>query len=209
MALKNKTLVIVIVVIIVIAFVVWMCSSYMKKKPEKFTYANKMDNVGTLNSPSSYETVDGSYNDMTAHAFADIVPPAQKGQPNPTMGDIRRNRLEYIETDKLLPSISGRSITPFDVDVADPLTYSFSTMVPRVQLKDRQKIQGDFLRGDIPIKRRACLSLIDRSRYDESSLLLHGAFSDHTQALYNKYTGRGRLNLPISVVNEETILDSN
>ncbi len=112
--------------------------------------------------------------------------------PNPDNDDYTWNehqttkRLDRIDPE-LLPKVST-SITPYNVDVADPVAYTFQVHAPRVIRKDRLAMQADPLRGDIPIK-YFDVPIIDISQYNRDSLRLDGFFSDAFKAYKDRLDG--------------------
>jgi len=118
----------------------------------------------------------------------------------------QRLAMNGSEGKPLMPRIS-KGVTPYNIDVADPISHSYMVNPPRVQLKDPLKMLADPYRGDIPIKYYPNVPLVNQSRYGRDSLRLDGFFSDAFRDLYNRYTGKGYKNMPMSVVNEETIMD--
>lgn len=197
--------------IVLLALVVYLC---MSKNSGKEGYSNigDLDNIGS-NYDSSYELVTSPEDDVPAQHFADMIDAGDQQkimQPNTPLEAIRpMERLERIQGRSLMPRTS-KHVTPYNIDVADPIVHSFQVNPPRVLLKDPNKdySAATFMRGDIPISYFPNVSIIGRSRYGRDSLVLDGFFSDAFQALYSKYTGKGYKNLPLKVVNGETIMDN-
>jgi hypothetical protein len=104
-------------------------------------------------------------------------------------------RLDRLEP-HLLPATS-QNVTPYNIDVADPIAYSFVVNAPRVIRKDRLALQADPFRGDIPINIYPDIPIIQRSQYNRDSLRIDGAFSDALSQTYNKLTGKAYFNQPI------------
>lgn len=103
-------------------------------------------------------------------------------------------RLDVI--DKNLMPKTSENVTPYNIDVADPIAYSFLVNAPRVVKKDRLALQADPFRGDIPINIYPDVPLIQKSQYDRSSLRLDGAFSEPINKNYAKLTGKAYFNMP-------------
>jgi hypothetical protein len=115
------------------------------------------------------------------------------------------DRLQRVQGSQLMPRVSS-TVTPYNIDVADPATFSFQVQ-PRVLLKSPLLQNSDFYRGDIPITYFPNVSLINRSRYGRDDQKMDGAFSPYQLALYNKYTGKGAASMPLKVVNGDLIAD--
>lgn len=196
-----------LVAVVVIAVAVWW---YMKKKKEGYANIGDLDNVGSVN--NSYDIVDAPEEVVDNQHFADLIDLSTGGMPTSTralaMGEQGNSaqRLDRIQGSELLPKTS-KGVTPFNIDVADPLSHSFQVNVPRVMLKDPIRNRSDPFRGDIPITYSANVALVGKSRYGRDSLNLQGFFSPYQNALYNKYTGAAYKNTPMKVVAEETIMD--
>ena len=171
------------------------------------SYANigDLDHVGSLD--DDYEML--PQEEPSGTDFADLV---EGGDQYATVQDenskrIRpMERLRQIQGKHLLPRLSSE-VTPYNIDVADPTSYMYMANTPAVVLKDRQFMQADPFRGDIPITYHPDIPVVTRSRYGRDSLRLDGMFSDGMKALYNRHTGNEHLNRPLYVVNEETVMD--
>lgn len=186
----------------------WPWGSAAPAAPQEPYVSNvgDLDNVGVLD--DGYDVL--PQEDPEADEFADLV---EGGDHHARAGDgeglkqIRpAERLRQIQGKQLLPRLSS-DVTPYNVDVADPTSYMYMANTPSVVLKDRQRLQADPFRGDIPITYHPDVPLVSRSRYGRDSLRLDGMFSDGMKALYNRHTGREHLNRPLYVVNEETVMD--
>ncbi len=208
---NNNNLCVIVGALLLIAAIVFMCS---RGKQERYSNLSDIDNIGSIDPPgfqnSSYDLVEAAEEHAPSPHFADLID-SGAGQPTTVQPSSLHHRaaqrLKSSQGADLLPRIS-KQVTPYNIDVADPITHSYMVNPPRVQLKDPQKQLADPFRGDVPIKYHPNIALIGNSRYGRDSLRLDGFFSDHYKALYNKYTGKGFKNMPIHVVNEETIMDS-
>jgi hypothetical protein len=196
-----------IIVIAVIVYFVWK-----KKNGKKEGYSNigDLDNVGSLD--SSYSLVQSPEDVVPAVHFADLVDGGDHHnivrQPENTMEDIRpMERLERITSRNLLPRTAA-SVTPYNVDVAQPSAWAFSLNAPRVQLKNRLYQQADPYRGDIAISYHPNIALIGKSEYGRDSQRLDGTFSSHFTSLYNKLTNRAYKNLPLMTSVGGTVMDA-
>ena len=161
------------------------------------------DNAGAID--DSYALVDSPENRVPSAVFADLVDSGDQKTAIPLV-PAQRLAMNGSEGTPLMPRIS-KGVTPYNIDVADPISHSYMVNPPRVQLKDPIKMLADPYRGDIPIKYYPNVPLVNQSRYGRDSLRLDGFFSDAFRDLYNRYTGKGYKNMPMSVVNEETIMD--
>lgn len=104
------------------------------------------------------------------------------------------DRLDRIDAD-LLPKIST-NVTPYNVDVADPVAYTYQVHAPRVIRKDRLAMEADPIRGDVPIMMYPDVPLVQRSQYNRDSLRLDGAFSEALAKSYDRLTGKSYFNQP-------------
>ncbi len=105
------------------------------------------------------------------------------------------DRLDRIDN-KLLPRTS-EYVTPYNIDVADPLAYTFQVHAPRVIRKDPLAMLADPVRGDIPINIYPEVPIIQRSQYNRDSLRLDGTFSEAFRKMYDRMTGKAYFNQPI------------
>jgi hypothetical protein len=192
----------IVVVLIVVFFLVYKCSS---SKKENYSNLSGLSSVGSLD---DYEFIQASEMNEPNAQFANFSDKNTLGNlPQGTVENMRpMDRLNRVQGSELMPRISN-NVTPYNIDVADPTTFSYQVNPPRVQLKDPQWIQSDFYRGDIPISYYPNVSLINQSRFSRDSLNLSGFFSDGFNSLYDKTTGRQFKNMPQKIVNEETIMD--
>jgi hypothetical protein len=94
-----------------------------------------------------------------------------------------------------LPKTSS-NVTPYNVDVADPVSYSFLVHAPRVIKKDYLAMQADPFRGDIPINIYPDIPLVQKSQFDRSSLRLDGAFTEAINKNYDKLNAKAYFNIP-------------
>ena len=193
---------IVVGAILLVAIVILMSNT-----SEKYSNIGALSNSGSFDQPGaiddSYALVEGDESHVPQAHFADLVDSGDQKTALPSV-PTQADRLK--ENTMMMPRIS-KGVTPYDVDVADPVTHSYMVNSPSVQLKDPQKMLAAPYRGDIPIKYYPNVPLVNQSRYGRDSLRLDGFWSDGLRALYNKYTGKGYKNMPMSVVNEETIMD--
>ena len=97
-----------------------------------------------------------------------------------------------------MPRVST-SVTPFNVDVANPTSHKYMVNTPRVTtaLKSKYKdySMSSFIRGDIAITYNPNVPLIAKTIQGRDDLRLDGLFTPHFTALYNKYTGKAYKNL--------------
>lgn len=104
-------------------------------------------------------------------------------------------RLDRIDKN-LLPRVS-KNVTPYNIDVADPVTYTYQIHAPRVIRKDRLALEADPVRGDIPISIYPDVPIIQRSQFNRDSLRLDGTFSEALAKTYDRLTGKTYFNTPI------------
>jgi hypothetical protein len=198
-----------IVIVILVLLVLGVGGYFLykhEKKEEGYTAGTGWD----LSIDGQYEMINSPESEVPTPYFADLVAAEadNKLSQASTLGNIRPlERLDRDADSHLMPRTS-KSVTPYNIDVADPKTYMFQVNMPRVVLKDPQWEQADPYRGDIPIKFYPNVPLVGKSQYgSRSSWRGDGYFSEFGKELYAKYTGQGYLNKPIIVANQETIGD--
>lgn len=182
-----------------------------RQRREDFTHAGALDTSPSLD--STYQMVSAPEDAVTSENFADMIDDGNLAdvakQPD-DLGSARPlERLQRVQGRDLLPRTAA-SVTPYDVDVANPSTWAFAVNAPRVNLGlDRLARQADPYRGDIPITYHPDVPLISKSHHGRDSQRLDGTFADHFVQLYNRYTNRAYKNLPIKISNGETVMDGN
>ena len=220
----NNALIWAIIAIAAIAIVLLL---FCGNKREKYSNLGDLDNIGSIDD-ASYSLVDAPEDTAPALNFARMDAAARKnqgcgipdagclGEPGDEGRLIRgtldkvspMRRLEQCQGSDLMPRVS-RDVTPYDIDIADPVSQLFSVNSPSVQLKNRQRNQADFFRGDIAIQFHPNISVVGRSRFQSPEFQrLDGFFSDGYKALTERMTGKGYMNMPIIVSNQETVMDS-
>lgn len=150
----------------------------------------------------------GYHNASSAH-FADMVDSSDRAvwaQQNRSVEPSPFERLEQLQG-RSMASLTAAQLPQYNVDVANPATYAFSVQAPRAQLKNRQAMQADAIRGDIPIRFNPDVPLISKSSLGRDSQRLDGFFSDHFAHLYNDLTGSAYKNMPLQVVTQGTVMD--
>jgi hypothetical protein len=161
--------------------------------------AGAVDNVGAL-LDDQYDLIVAPDAQVPGPHFADMV--SEGGdhlkqyieQPAKTGESMRpMERLQRIQGDRLMPRVST-SVTPFNVDVANPSSHKYMVNTPRVTsaLKSRFKDYSlaNMMRGDVLINYHPNVPLIAKTFQGRDDLRLDGLFTPHFTALYNKYTGR-------------------
>lgn len=208
--MDNQRAIIILSLVVVVAIAVYYCSP---KSKETFFNVAGVDHLGPID--DSYDRTMLPDEVAPAEVFADIVGNGDQmelvedlvAQDPSSLQNLRpMQRLHRLQGSQLLPKTS-KSLTPYNIDIADPATFSFILSAPRVVLKDRVWLNSDKFRGDIGISSGGyCMA--GRSSFGRDSQNLSGFFSDGYAALYNKYTATGsNRNMPMMVSNEETIMD--
>lgn len=179
-------------------------AAYLAYKSEKEQYmtVGALDHLDSLD--QSYQTLDAPESGVPAAHFADVIDNGD--QEEEVVGESPMERLDRIQGKSLLP-LTAAHLPQYNVDVANPATYSFSVNAPRVMLKNRVNMQADPYRGDVPIRFHPDIPLVGKSSYDRDAWRGDGFFSDHSASLYQKYTGRAYKNMPLKVVNQGIIMD--
>lgn len=202
--ISNQTTIIIVIVLIIII-------AYYYYKREGFTSASLDIPGGTFGEFSRANKNITGYDRMYEYGsqynpfYPVAVEPKRELFSIPTGGGSVKDkswieqqtvqRLDRID-DKLLPRVSN-SVTPYNVDVADPIAYTFQVHAPRVIRKDRLAMQADPIRGDIPITYYPDIPIIQQSQYNRDSLRLDGTFSDAFKAQYDRLSGSNAyFNLP-------------
>lgn len=176
-----------------------------KSLMESYANIGAIDNVGSLD--DRYELVMAPEMAAKDINFADIVDTGDQPRMinNPDDQAQPFDRLDRLQAHDTIP-LTAMNTPAYNIDIANPSTYSYSVNAPRVLLKDPLYIQADAFRGDIPITIHSNVALVAKSQYGRDSLRLDGMFSDAYIDLYNKSTGRSFKNMPIKVVNQETLM---
>lgn len=213
----DKTTVCILCGLVLLGVLVWLLS---RKRSEKYSNLGDLDNVGTFTNPPPYEFVQaddqlmGRLEPRPDEYFANIIAPtsgcnadaAGSAEPKPAVTALQR--LTDLQGSELMPRVS-KNVTPFNVDVADPATYSFAISMPRVQVKSRIQdySSASMIRGDIPITYFADIPMVGRSQYTSAdNLNMHGLFTPYFKSKYNKLSGAGYRNLPLQVANQEVLM---
>ena len=207
--MNKQTIVWVLVAVLVLGVVVYYFA-YKKKRPSKEGYmsAGAIDHLDSLD--SRYEMIEAPEMAIPTEHFADVIDSGDHAklieQPKYSETAKPLERLERLQDRSQMP-LTASHLPQYNIDVANPSTYSFAVSAPRVQLKDRLNMQADPIRGDVPITYFPDVPLISKSQYDRSSLRLDGYFSDHYKSLYNKLTSRGYRNLPLKINTQGILMD--
>lgn len=175
-------------------------------KKESYMTAGAMDHLDSLD--ARYELIQSPDAAVPAEHFADLVDCGDQCRTVQQTDTVERplERLEKLQGKSLLP-LTACHLPQYNIDVANPATYSFAVNAPRVVLKNRLNMQADPFRGDIPIRYHPDIPLIAKSSHGRDSWRGDGFFSDHYSTLYNKLTGRSYKNMPLKVATQGTILD--
>jgi hypothetical protein len=201
---KNCKYIIGLLVLILIGVSIYMV---VKGKNEGFTWANAVQELpGAYD--NSYDLVENEMPGMST--FADIIPPHQLSSPG-VVSPIKQSAplpqpsLEHFDNRDLLPDVNT-NVAMHDVDISDPEIFLWRPSA-RVQTKNRQQVAADPYRGDLPITKNGCHGNSGWfvSRYSESDAKLDGFFSEFQNAKFRSLTGQK--SYPISISNEETIMD--
>lgn len=200
---------------------IWWCSTKRPPNHDNFLAVGAMDYSDASGSNPEiqygqeapydipYQGQEGEvWTGSSAH-FADVVDMsarASAAQQNRQVEESPFERLERVSGTSMA-SMTAAALPQYNVDVANPATYAFSVQAPRAQIKDRQAMQADFIRGDIPIRFHPDVPLISKSSLGRDSQKLDGFFSDHFAHMYNDLTGSAYKNMPLQVATQGTILD--
>lgn len=203
-----------IITVLVIAIIVLIVLSFMSYKKELYT-SSSVANIGTLGDyrvhppesldSSQYDTMQkygtyynpffpSSYN-IKEHFNSNGTEDSANVSETSSNEIQTINRLDRIDKN-LLPKLSS-NVTPYNIDVADPVTYTYQVHAPRVIRKDRLAMEADPVRGDIPINIYPDVPIIQRSQFNRDSLRLDGTFSEALSKTYDRLTGKMYFNQPI------------
>jgi hypothetical protein len=206
--LDKNTILLVGAVLLAGLFLYYYMGDKKSGKQEGYMAAGALDHLDSLD--SRYELIQSPDQAVPAEHFADLVDSGDQAKmvQQPLGAEYVRplERLERLHTDAQLP-LTAAHLPAFNVDVANPSTYAFAVQAPRVVLKNRQAMQADMVRGDIPIRYHPDVALIGKSSLGRDSLRLDGTFSDQFKHLYNKLTGRAYKNMPLQVATQGTVMD--
>lgn len=204
--LTNKQIYILVGVVILIGVIYWYTSG--RKSAESYMSAGAMDHLDSLD--GRYELIQAPDAAVPSENFADMVDNGDQQQFVQQIAEegVSRplERLEKLQQTNMLP-LTAAHLPQYNVDTANPNSYSFSVNAPRVLLKNRLNQQADPFRGDVPIRYHPDVPLIAKSSYGRDSWRGDGYFSDVYSSLYNKLTGRAYKNLPLRVSTQSTALD--
>jgi len=201
---KTQKLIIVGVVILIIIIGVYLYSR--RSKEENFTglAAGANNNIGTL-LDDQYDLVQSQDYEVPSPNFADLVESQDtlcdyKNEEKTDDEEVRpMERLHRLQGKALMPRVSTM-VTPYNVDVANPVSSKYMVNTPRVEtaLQSRFKdySMASFIRGDIPITYNPNVPVISKTFQGRDDQRLDGLFTPHFNALYNKYTGKEFKNLP-------------
>ena len=174
-----------------------------KAKVESFATAGAIDNLGSLD----YDPVEAADDACPASHFADLVDSGDHAefiqQADTTGDDVRpMARFDRLHDQALMP-VTTKNVTPYNVDVANPSTYSYMVNAPRVQSAVKSRFKdyslASMTRGDVPIRYHANIPLIGKTIQDRDDLRLDGLFSSGFHAVYNKLTGKSFRSTPVQV----------
>lgn len=203
-----------IVIFIIIVVLILIYNMYYNKSNESFT-STALQSIGSLGDidPVGGKNISGydkvyEYGSQYNPFYPVKVPTDLNALQTPIregFNDVNENNKTWVEhetinrldriDDKLLPKIST-NLTPYNVDVADPVAYTFQVHAPRVIRKDPIAMLADPIRGDIPITYFPDIPIIQQSQYNRDSLRLDGLFSPAFKAQYDKLTGSEHQNYP-------------
>ncbi|HSA76111.1 MAG TPA: hypothetical protein VLE02_01080 [Nitrosarchaeum sp.] len=202
---KNHIIVGVVLVVLIAAALSWYIYKHRK---EGYATAGAVSDAGSF-LEDQYDLEMAPDMEVPSPHFADII----NESPQDYMTDAYRQkiltrdltpneRMHRVQGKYLLPRTS-KNITPYNIDVANPISHQYMVNPPRVEtaIKSRFKDYGlsSMIRGDIPIKYHANVPLISKTFQGRDDLNLSGYFSPYYIALYNKYTGKANKSLPVFV----------
>jgi hypothetical protein len=146
--------------------------------------------------------------DVNAVDFANVVGTVDYTATNVHLNNVG-SRFQKLHDSTKLPA-STSYLTNYDTDVANPALYAYSARNPRVTVRSRLYDQcGDYIRGDIPIKRHSDVALIEKSSYGRESQRLSGTFNPAYDQMIADYVhaNEAKKNMPINVAREGTVMD--
>jgi hypothetical protein len=215
MAMANKnTILFISAAVLAVAFWYWYSHQKDKKKRrESYMSVGNLGNLGSVDSrPYEVLSEDGPADTWeptpSASEFASYIDDgtgAIGAEPPPPKSSGQRYS-ELLESARL--PLTAAQLPQFNVDVANPSTYSFHSQL-RIPLKNRRRDEygGAYekVRGSVPIAYWPGVALIDHSAYASADSQVHnGFFTAGGDATYRKYTNT---NMPQQVMTQETIMD--
>ena len=184
----------------------WMNKSSGNK--EGYLAAGALDTLDSLD--GRYELVQSPESATPSEHFADMVDSGDQAHliRQVASGELEKpiERLAKLQDTANMPLTSAH-LPQYNIDVANPQTYSFSVNAPRVLLKNRLNMQADPYRGDVSIRYHPDVPLIAKSHHGRDAWRGDGFFSPLFSSLYDKLTGRAYKNMPIQVATEELHMD--
>jgi hypothetical protein len=148
--------------------------------------------------------------DVSAVDFANVLGTVDYTASNVHLNNVG-SRYQKLHDSTKLPAATSY-LTNYDTDVANPSFYAYSQRAPRVIVKSRVYDNcGDYIRGDLPIKRHPDVALIEKSSYGRESTRFSGTFNPKYDQMIADYVyaqedNRGK-NMPINVSRESTVMD--
>lgn len=207
--MTSKNTCLIIGALLLLGLFVYYCMHKPTKKNEHYVAAGALDHLDSLD--SRYELINSPDEAVPVEHFADLVDSGDQARlvkQSRSVGDELRplERFERLQGDAQVP-LTAAHLPAFNIDAANPSVHAFAVQAPRVLLKNRNWMQSDLIRGDIPITMHPNVALIGTSSIGRDAQNLSGLFSDQFKSLYNKMTGRAYKNMPLQVATQGTVGD--
>lgn len=206
--LNSKNTCLIVAGLLLLGLLVYYCM-HSPKKTENYVAAGALDHLDSLD--SRYELINSPDEAVPVEHFADLVDSGDQARlvkQARAVGDELRpmERFERLQGNDQVP-LTAAHLPAFNIDAANPSVHAFAVQAPRVMLKNRNWMQSDLIRGDIPITMHPNVALIGTSSIGRDAQNLSGLFSDQYKSLYSKLTGRMYKNMPLQVATQGTVGD--
>lgn len=177
--------------------------------------AGALSNVGMLD-VNNYDLLQGADGkNLPAPNFADLVDQGdilgeymETKKEDPIEHPMER--LQRIQGSSLMPR-NSKSVTAYNIDVANPSSSMYKVTAPRVSsaLKSKYKdySQAGFIRGDIPISSFSNVCVVSKTHQGRDDLRMDGLFTPYYLSRFNKLIGKSNKNLVSQVSGAGVALD--
>ncbi len=195
--MKLDKNVILCLALVAAAVLFWWSCMKPKQSRESFGTTGSMQNLGSI----SYDLIEQDAPSLDAPLgaphFADLINSGDLAeQVEATDEDRPIERLARLQ-DSYIPKIASRAL-PFSQAAAKPLTHSFSTTAPRVNLKGKlyEMNLATAVRGSVAINYDPNVAIVAKSQYGPSDSYNPGFMTSSYDSMYRKLTGNHK-NMPL------------
>lgn len=189
-----------LLVIAVLGLVYWYRDSISAWFNKKQTYANVNDMTGAGTFDNIAPPMNPNETD-DALSFADLVDDTTTSKYQTVAHMSESTAMKDLEKEfeaARLPK-TAQNVTPYNIDVADPKSFSYMANMPRVSIKPKTWEGADPYRGDIPIRYNPNIALVTKSQYDKDSQRTDTMFSDATFEAADRLQQKAYKSMPMQV----------